>query len=338
MPLPEDSRQRSDASHPASRIDVCARQMQNYRHCQPTSEIVSIIQVVDTIIKPLFRQLSPISRPMPGGRRRRDTVNLEIYQMFQPNILPWSYDFIAEVYHTDMGKNLPFDDVRFYLSQCRSADGAILELGCGTGRILLPLITAGINVVGIDRSRPMLEQLMRDAQKIAARPLVAQMDARSIGFSRSFHLILAPFSMVTYLVKRTDLSAMFSGCRRALVDKGVLIIDAFVPQNISAFKDYQIDYRRAHGDHFLERRRRITPLDDGSNLIEREYRLYKDVNFTKVWTTKDHIRPYTVEELCVAAVRDGFKPLSTVYDYGQQVEGQPASFATMIFGVGASAA
>jgi hypothetical protein len=37
---------------------------------------VSIIQVVDTIIVPLLRQLSRIARPMPGGRRRRDTKGL----------------------------------------------------------------------------------------------------------------------------------------------------------------------------------------------------------------------------------------------------------------------
>ncbi len=80
MPLPEDSRQRSDASRPASRIDVCARPAQNHPHCQPTSEMVSIIQIVDTIIEPLLRQLSPTSRSMPGGRQRRDTPNPAIPQ------------------------------------------------------------------------------------------------------------------------------------------------------------------------------------------------------------------------------------------------------------------
>ncbi|TLY48982.1 MAG: class I SAM-dependent methyltransferase, partial [Gammaproteobacteria bacterium] len=76
----------------------------------------------------------------------------------------WSYDAIAEIYETDMGQSMPFDDVAFYRSLCLAEGGRVLELGCGTGRILIELMRAGIDAVGADRSLPMLARLHRDAQ------------------------------------------------------------------------------------------------------------------------------------------------------------------------------
>jgi len=47
-------------------------------------------------------------------------------------------------------------DIEFYLQLAEVTDGAILELGCGTGRILIPLAKTGYNVTGMDNSESML--------------------------------------------------------------------------------------------------------------------------------------------------------------------------------------
>src|SRR5712692_8742446 len=49
-------------------------------------------------------------------------------------------------------------DVDFYLDLARSAGGAVLELGCGTGRILLPTARAGCRIAGLDVAEPMLAE------------------------------------------------------------------------------------------------------------------------------------------------------------------------------------
>ena len=51
-----------------------------------------------------------------------------------------SYNKIAAVYSTDMGQSMAFDDVGYYRRLCSERGGHTLELGCGTGRILLPLL------------------------------------------------------------------------------------------------------------------------------------------------------------------------------------------------------
>jgi hypothetical protein len=88
-----------------------------------------------------------------------------------------SYDRIADVYATDMGASMRFDDIGYYRDLCRRVGGKVLELGCGTGRILLPLLAAGVDIEGLDRSAPMLARLHADA---AARGLAAKTHHRDL--------------------------------------------------------------------------------------------------------------------------------------------------------------
>jgi 2-polyprenyl-3-methyl-5-hydroxy-6-metoxy-1,4-benzoquinol methylase len=66
-----------------------------------------------------------------------------------------NYAFVAELYDYVPGY-ANRGDLDFYLNMCRSADGKILELGCGTGRILIPIAQAGFSIVGLDGSEDML--------------------------------------------------------------------------------------------------------------------------------------------------------------------------------------
>ena len=56
-------------------------------------------------------------------------------------------------------------DLEFYLELCRSARGKVLELGCGTGRVLIPAAAEGVDIVGLDLSPHMLA---RCREKLAA--------------------------------------------------------------------------------------------------------------------------------------------------------------------------
>jgi SAM-dependent methyltransferase len=58
-------------------------------------------------------------------------------------------------------------DVTFYVDLCRAAKGEVLELGCGTGRILIPAAEAGCIITGLDGSGSMLE---RCRSKLTALP------------------------------------------------------------------------------------------------------------------------------------------------------------------------
>lgn len=246
--------------------------------------------------------------------------------------MSWSYDAIAAVYATDMGQSMPFDDVGFYRDVCLRQQGPALELGCGTGRILLPLLAAGIDVAGVDRSLPMLRQLLADARERGLDvPRVAQMDLRALALRGAFATMLAPYSLVTYLTGAADLDAFLHGAKALLAPGGVLVLDAFVPRDVAAFDDFRLDYRRPHGDGTLERHKRIATAG-GINTIERRYRRFDARGaLLDEFTTRESIRPYAAATLRVAAEGAGLRLRRQTLDYGAGSAESAARFATLEF-------
>lgn len=225
-----------------------------------------------------------------------------------------SYDSIAAVYATDMGQSMAFDDIGYYRALCQQRGGRTLELGCGTGRILLPLLQSGIDIAGIDQSPGMLSQLQHDASALQLQPQV------SLGSLTEFttppcHTILAPYSVVTYLTDTTALAAFFQTVKSALTADGVLVVDTFIPRPVQSFSDFRQDYRRPHQGRTLQREKRITVVGD-CNRIERRYTVLDATGKVEQnWTTLDEIRPWTEAELVHTASANGFRVVAAHGNY-----------------------
>lgn len=243
----------------------------------------------------------------------------------------WSYDSLAAVYTTDMGASMPFDDVGWYVAQCRGR--RTLELGCGTGRILLELLAAGVDAVGVDRSLPMLVELRRQAAQRGLVADVSQADMQALPIAGRYDCILAPYALITYVSDRTDMRRLLEQLAGLLTTHGRLIIDSFVPQPVASFSDFRDDYRRRHGDGWLQRSKRITALEDGRNRIERRYRLLNaGDNVQREWTTCEEIRPYPENEVCEIAMAAKLTVLDRSDDYGQTPNGQTPRFWSLVLG------
>ena len=78
--------------------------------------------------------------------------------------------FLAELYDLVPGYS-GRRDLQFYLDLCRDGGGKVLELGCGTGRVLLPVASAGVDIVGLDLSEHMLSKCR---EKVAVQPQEVQ--------------------------------------------------------------------------------------------------------------------------------------------------------------------
>lgn len=237
-----------------------------------------------------------------------------------------SYDTIADVYATDMGASMRFDDIGYYRDLCRRAGGRVLELGCGTGRILLPLLEAGIDIEGLDRSAPMLARLHADAARRGLTPRTHHRDLRAMPDDRHYDVVLAPYSLVTYLTDAATLRDWLDAAHRLLNPGGLLVVDAFVPRDVVAFDDFREDYLRPHGDGLLRREKRIAK-EGPCNRIERRYTLLDaDHAEQRQWTTVDLIRPWTPQELVDALLTAGFDIEGSDVDYGASQA--PQQFAT----------
>ncbi|MFN2572583.1 MAG: trans-aconitate 2-methyltransferase [Gemmatimonadales bacterium] len=126
------------------------------------------------------------------------------------------------------------DDVPFYVTEAKAVRGAVLEIGCGTGRVLLPIARAGCAIAGLDGSPVMLE---RCRTKLAAEPAVVQQrvtlhqhDMHDFDFGGQYALIIAPFRVVQHLTTADAQLRFLAAAARHLTPGGRLIFDVFNPR------------------------------------------------------------------------------------------------------------
>ena len=124
-------------------------------------------------------------------------------------------------------------DVNWYRARARSLGGDVLELGCGSGRVLVPLVRDGLHVVGVDASQPMLvrcqERLARLAPSARDRARLVRADFRALPFARRWPVIICPFNAMMHLYSRDDLSRFFDGVRDRLAPGGRFVFDILNP-------------------------------------------------------------------------------------------------------------
>jgi len=125
------------------------------------------------------------------------------------------------------------EDVAFYVEEAMRGEGAVLELGCGTGRVALAIAEAGIPVIGLDRDPAMVEaaEAKRRAAAGAARRCArfVRADMRAFAFRRRFARIVAPFRSFQTLLTVPDQLAALSCARESLRPDGRLVFDVFTP-------------------------------------------------------------------------------------------------------------
>jgi SAM-dependent methyltransferase len=106
--------------------------------------------------------------------------------------------------------------------------GPILELGCGTGRVAIPLAQDGHEVVGLDRSPAMLARAERHARREGVSLRLVEADMRSFSFAEAFPLVAIPFNTFLMLTP-DDRWACLARVREHLAPTGLLAVDCFQP-------------------------------------------------------------------------------------------------------------
>ncbi|HVV83602.1 MAG TPA: class I SAM-dependent methyltransferase [Kofleriaceae bacterium] len=127
-------------------------------------------------------------------------------------------------------------DVRWYVelaARLLGGGGRILELGCGSGRVTVPLARAGHQVTALDHEPAMLaaleERRRRLPAAVAARIEPVQGDLRTFALGRRFDLVLAAFNVVEHLYTRVEVDACFRAVRRHLRPDGRFAFDVQLP-------------------------------------------------------------------------------------------------------------
>lgn len=130
------------------------------------------------------------------------------------------YEKLARFYdleHADLTA-----DVVFFLYFARQAGGPVLEVGCGTGRLLLPMLEAGIEVTGVDLSPAMLA---RARDKLGDKVPLIEGDMQTVTLPQRYALIIISINTFLHLMTTADQLAALANLARYLSPGGRIIID-----------------------------------------------------------------------------------------------------------------
>lgn len=139
------------------------------------------------------------------------------------------YDAIARFYDADHGGFA--DDLPFYRELARRAGGRVLDVMCGSGRLLVPLAQAGIRVTGVDSSAAMIERARQRvaAAGIAARVTLHHHDVRFALPPGPYNLAIVALNSFMHLITIKDQLTALAHIHHALNADGLLAIDVFNP-------------------------------------------------------------------------------------------------------------
>ena len=143
------------------------------------------------------------------------------------------YTVGARYYDGAYQSNPNLRDVPFYLDLARRYGGPVLEIACGTGRVLLEVARKGIEIWGIDSSREQLSILSSKLEKEPehTRSLVRlfEDDMRTFALDRKFRLAIIPFRPMQHMLTIEDQVSALNAARAHLLPGGLLAFDVFYP-------------------------------------------------------------------------------------------------------------
>jgi ubiquinone/menaquinone biosynthesis C-methylase UbiE len=233
------------------------------------------------------------------------------------------WDDYAPFYDWENARTVARRDVAFWERLAIAQDGPVLELGCGTGRIALPVVKAGAQLVGIDRSAPMLARAQRrlTRSRLTDRALLVRGDIRTLPFPtargrRGFPLVMAPYGILQSLTRERDLRDTLASVARVLTRGGLFGMD-LVP-DLPRWDEYQrrVSLRGTRGTHGRitliesvrqDRRRKLTIFDQ--EYIERRGRTRSVHRFALTFRT------LTVPQMARRLEHAGFAIQAILGDY-----------------------
>ncbi len=139
------------------------------------------------------------------------------------------YDRVARLYDLTYADFV--DDLPMYQGFAERCGPPLLEVGCGTGRLILPLAQAGFSITGIDLSSAMLAIAQRKVEQagVADRVSLRRADARHLDLAESFGLAIIASNSFGLFTERADQLQVLDSVRRHLRPGGILVIDMFNP-------------------------------------------------------------------------------------------------------------
>lgn len=244
------------------------------------------------------------------------------------------FEVLADLYDFDYPITA---DVSFWVELAKRANFPVLELGCGTGRLLVPIAKAGVLATGVDASGRMLDLASKKARAegVEGRLNFAMADMANFHLDiRGYTLCFAARNSFMHLLTKEEQESCLASVREHLIENGLLAIDVFNPkleQVIGVRGVVAHDYTKYHPG--LKRivtkrtRRTVDPFEQRQHLTY-EYDLVGD-DKTDRFSADVELRYVFRPEMILLLEKNGFaiEDIYGDYDFSPLRSSSP----TMIF-------
>ncbi|MCH6255986.1 class I SAM-dependent methyltransferase [Puniceicoccaceae bacterium K14] len=140
----------------------------------------------------------------------------------------YKYEGLEASLYDQLDELSEFEDYSFYRWIVENGDSPVLDVGCGTGRILIPMAQDGIDIDGLEASPEMTTICREKVSDLGLKPKIHEADMRSFSIDRKYGTILIP-GFTIQLLSEEDALASLTRCREHLKPKGQVVVSSFVP-------------------------------------------------------------------------------------------------------------
>jgi len=230
------------------------------------------------------------------------------------------YGMLAEFWDLFRGDTSNWDDRFFYLDVVRKYGQPVLDVGCGTGRILLDFMQQDIDIDGVDNSPEMLALLHQKAEKLNLQPTVYQQEMTELSLPRQYQTILVPSSSFQLLLEATLPPIAMSRFYEHLLPGGVLAMPFMTlwKQGDPLESEFVREVVRPEDGATIRRWQysRFHPETESEDTIDR----YEIIRDGKVITSEEHqqspgTRSYTQEQAVTLYQQAGFKDIQVFSEF-----------------------
>jgi SAM-dependent methyltransferase len=220
----------------------------------------------------------------------------------------------AEIYDLDKPTGSLFD-IAYYTARLRNLDGPVLEAAVGTGRLMIPLIEAGIDIEGFDASLPMLAIARANAE---ARGLPAKLTParfQDFAYDHPFAAIIVPASSFILIDDFDEAMAALGRFRDHLSPGGLLLVD-MPPMSFFEAPGGVRAWTAANGDLLRLESQRVTTDPVSQRRINHDrYERWRDGKLVESELELFAYRVWGVKEFELALAASGYEAIEVCGGY-----------------------
>lgn len=226
----------------------------------------------------------------------------------------------SEVYDLDKPIGQSFGDVEFYLKRLANCKGPILEPATGTGRMIIPLLEAGLSVDGFDSSPDMLKICKANCQKRELKADLFEANMESFYSNQRYEAIIVPTGTFLLLHKREKSIQTLQNFRDHLRDGGRLIVDLTLQTDFHIGKISTRTWECENGD-VITHENKLVEVDviNQFTISHGRYEKWRDGELIQTELERFPLRWYGVEEFRNILESLGFEGIIISGDYSHGV-------------------